>query len=126
MDPDRQVGHPPESREAEATGEEKLPPIPSPLSESIGFLSQWVLGSRGLVSGLRPKRGPRESGRVNGIVNGKGRVNGLVNGVGRTNGLVNGVGGTNGLVKGMGSVNGLSGPAGSVTGRVTRWGRAGW
>jgi len=123
MAPDMQVVHPPEKGEAEATGEEKLPPVPSPLSESIGFLSQWVRGSRGLVSGLRPKRGPRESGRVNGIVNGKGRVNGLVNGVGRTNGLVNGVGRTNGLVNGMGRVNGLTAPAGRVNGLVTGRGR---
>src|SRR5438552_6450947 len=123
MAPDMQVVHPPEKGEAEATGEEKLPPVPSPLSESIGFLSQWVRGSRGLVSGLRPKRGPRESGRVNGIVNGKGRVNGLVNGVGRTNGLVNGVGRTNGLVNGMGRVNGLTAPAGGVNGLVTGRGR---
>src|SRR5256885_8678538 len=63
MAPDMQVVHPPEKGEAEATDEEKLPPVPSPLSESIGFLSQWVRGSRGLVSGLRPKRGPRESGK---------------------------------------------------------------
>ncbi|TLZ91621.1 MAG: tetratricopeptide repeat protein, partial [Methanobacteriota archaeon] len=123
MAPDMQVVHPPEKGEAEATGVEKLPPVPSPLSESIGFLSQWVRGSRGLVSGLRPKRGPRESGRVNGIVNGKGRVNGLVNGVGRTNGLVNGVGRTNGLVNGMGRVNGLTTPAGRVNGLVTGRGR---
>ncbi len=123
MAPDMQVVHPPEKGEVEATGEEKLPPVPSPLSESIGFLSQWVRGSRGLVSGLRPKRGPRESGRVNGIVNGKGRVNGLVNGMGRTNGLVNGVGRTNGLVNGMGRVNGLTTPAGRVNGLVTGKGR---
>ena len=123
MAPDTQVVHPPEKREAEATEEKKVPPIPSPLSESIGFLSQWVRGSRGLVSGLRPKHGPRESGRVNGIVNGKGRVNGLVNGVGRTNGLVNGVGRTNGLVNGMGRVNGLTTAAGRVNGLVTGRGR---
>jgi tetratricopeptide (TPR) repeat protein len=123
MAPDTQVVHPPEKGEAKATGEEKLPPVPSPLSESIGFLSQWVRGSRGLVSGLRPKHGPRGSGKVNGIVNGKGRVNGLVNGVGRTNGLVNGVGRTNGLVNGMGRVNGLTTPAGRVNGLVTGRGR---
>src|SRR2546426_834517 len=73
MAPDMQVVHPPEKGEAKATDEEKLPPVPSPLSESIGFLSQWVRGSRGLVSGLRPKRGPRGSGKGDGIVNGKGR-----------------------------------------------------
>jgi len=123
MAPDMQVVHPPEKGEAEATGEEKLPPVPSPLSESIGFLSQWVRGSRGLVSGLRPKHSPRGSGKVNGIVNGKGRVNGLVNGMGRTNGLVNGVGRTNGLVNGMGRVNGLTAPAGRVNGLVTGRGR---
>src|SRR5207247_7157121 len=123
LTPDMQVGHPPEKGGAEAAGEENLPPVPSPLSGSIGFLSQWVRGSRGLVSGRRPKRGPRESGRVNGIVNGKGRVNGLVNGVGRTNGLVNGVGRTNGLVNGMGRVNGLTAPAGRVNGLVTGRGR---
>src|SRR5207245_5655361 len=92
MAPDMQVVHPPEKGEAEATGVEKLPPVPSPLSESIGFLSQWVRGSRGLVSGLRPKRGPRESGRVNGIVTGKGRVNGRVKGVGSTDESGNGLG----------------------------------
>src|SRR5213596_2628498 len=123
MAPDMQVVHPPEKGEAEATAEEKLPPVPSPLSESIGFLSQWVRGSRGLVSGLRPKHSPRGSGKVNGIVNGKGRVNGLVNGMGRTNGLVNGVGRTNGLVNGMGRVNGLTAPAGRVNGLVTGRGR---
>src|SRR3989475_2486864 len=123
MAPDMQVVHPPEKGEAKATDEEKLPPVPSPLSESIGFLSQWVRGSRGLVSGLRPKRGSRESGKVNGIVNRKGRVNGLVNGLGRTNGLVNGVGRTNGLVNGMGRVNGLSTAAGRVNGLVTGRGR---
>src|SRR5256885_17025401 len=107
MATDKQIVHPPEKGEMEPTEEKKDPPVPSPRSESIGFLSQWVRGSRGLVSGLRPKHGPRGSGKVNGIVNGKGRVNGLVNGVGRTNGLVNGVGRTNGLVNGMGRVNGL-------------------
>src|SRR6267143_1648354 len=119
MAPDTQVVHPPEKREAVATEEKKSPPVPSPLSESIGFLSQWVRGSRGLVSGLRPKQGPRGPGKVNGIVNGKGRVNGLVNGVGRTNGLVNGVGRTNGLVNGRGRVNGLVTGPGRVNGIVT-------
>src|SRR5438270_4304219 len=123
MAPDMQVVHPPEKGEAEATGVEKLPPVPSPLSESIGFLSQWVRGSRGLVSGLRPKRGPRESGRVNGVVNGKGRVNGLVNGVGRTNGLVNGMGRVNGLSAPAGRVNGLVTSKGRVNGLVTGTGR---
>src|SRR5437879_7882866 len=111
MAPDMQVVHPPEKGEAEATGVEELPPVPSPLSESIGFLSQWVRGSRGLVRGLRPKRGPRESGEVNGIVNGNGRVNGPVNGLGRTNGVVNGAGRTNGLGNGSGRVNGRATPS---------------
>src|SRR5207244_10267874 len=94
-------------------GEKPTPPPPTPIADSLGFLTQWVRGSRGLVSGVRPKQAPRGTGRVNGVVNGKGRVNGLVNGVGRTNGLVNG----------MGRVNGLSAPAGRVNGLVTGRGR---
>src|SRR5207244_11185819 len=94
-------------------GEKPTPPPPTPIADSLGFLTQWVRGSRGLVSGVRPKQAPRGTGRVNGVINGKGRVNGLVNGVGRTNGLVNG----------MGRVNGLSAPAGRVHGLVTSKGR---
>jgi len=123
MAPDTQVLLPSEKPEAKATGGKEVPPVPSPLSESIGFLSQWVRGSRGLVSGLRPKRDPRGSGRVNGIVNGKGRVNGLVNGVGRTNGLVNGMGRVNGLATPTGRVNGLVTAKGRVNGLVTGQGR---
>src|SRR5256885_8776775 len=122
MAPETQIVRPPEKEEAEAT-DEKLPPVPSPLAESIGFLSQWVRGSRGLVSGLRPKHGPRGSGRVNGVVNGQGRVNGLVNGMGRTNGLVNGMGRVNGLTTPTGRVNGLVTSRGRVNGLVTDQGR---
>src|SRR5256885_5490712 len=122
MAPETQIVHPAEKEKAEAP-EEKLPPVPSPLAESIGFLSQWVRGSRGLVSGLRPKHGPRGSGRVNGVVNGQGRVNGLVNGVGRTNGLVNGMGRVNGLSAPAGRVNGLVTSKGRVNGLVTGTGR---
>ena len=122
MAPETQIVRPPEEEKAEAT-EEKLPPVPSPLAESIGFLSQWVRGSRGLVSGLRPKHGPRGSGRVNGVVNGQGRVNGLVNGMGRTNGLVNGMGRVNGLTTPTGRVNGLVTSRGRVNGLVTDQGR---
>src|SRR3989449_2846415 len=122
MAPETQIVHPAEKEKAEAP-EEKLPPVPSPLAESIGFLSQWVRGSRGLVSGLRPKHGPRGSGRVNGVVNGQGRVNGLVNGVGRTNGLVNGMGRVNGLTTPTGRVNGLVTSRGRVNGLVTDQGR---
>ena len=56
MAPDAQVllrSNKPEARAAEG---KDVPPLPSPLADSIGFLSQWVRGSRGLVSGPRPKR----------------------------------------------------------------------
>src|SRR3989475_1940295 len=84
-------------------------------------------GSKGLVSGARPKTSTRGAGKVNGLVNGRGRVNGLVNGLGRTNGLVNGVGRVNGLVTPRGRVNGLMGEQGRVNGTIsgTRSVRAG-
>src|SRR5438093_11790961 len=88
-------------------GEKPTPPPPTPIADSLGFLSQWVRGSRGLVSGVRPKQAPRGTGRVSGVVNGRGRVNGLVNGVGRTNGLVNGMGRVKGLMPPLGLLNRL-------------------
>ena len=111
MTPDTQVVRPPV-----VPLEETAAAAPSPLKESIGFLSGWMRGSRGLVSGLRPKRAIRGGGKVNGLVNGKGRVNGLVNGVGRTNGLVNGMGRVNGLPQAAGRVNGLTGVQGRING----------
>ena len=100
------------------------PPEASPAAASVGFLSGWMRGSRGLVSGLGAKRRRRGSpGRVNGLVNGSGRVNGLVNGVGRVNGLVNGMGRVNGLVNGVGRVNGLGQGQGRVNGLVSTQGR---
>jgi len=92
---------------------------PSPLASSVGFLSGWMRGGRGLVSGARPKSGARPAaGKVNGLVNGQGRVNGLVNGMGRVNGLVEPAGRVNGLVTGRGRVNGLAGPQGRINGLV--------
>jgi helix-hairpin-helix protein len=127
MAPETQVLRPPARRLEKA---EAVPPVlpPSPLTESIGFISRWMRGSRGLVSGVRPKPpGPRGGGKVNGLINGQGRVNGLVNGVGRTNGLVNGIGRVNGLATPVGRVNGLMGPHGRINGFVngTQFVRAG-
>jgi hypothetical protein len=100
------------------------PPETSPAAASVGFLSGWMRGSKGLVSGLGARRRRRGSaGRVNGLVNGSGRVNGLVNGVGRVNGLVNGSGRVNGLVNGIGRVNGLVQGQGRVNGLVATQGR---
>src|SRR5256712_1676252 len=84
-------------------------------------------GTKGLVSGARPKTSTRGAGKVNGLVTGRGSVNGLVNGLGRTNGLVNGVGRVNGLVTPTGRVNGLMGEQGRVNGTIsgTRSVRAG-
>jgi hypothetical protein len=96
---------------------------PSPISTSVGFLSGWMRGSRGLVSGTRTKREARGAGKVNGLASGPGRVNGLVNGVGRTNGLVNGLGRVNGLVQPAGRVNGLVAPRGRVNGLAAAQGR---
>src|SRR5436309_274357 len=99
---------------------------PSPVPPAVGFLSGWMRGSKGLVSGARPKTSTRGAGRVNGLVNGRGRVNGRGNGLGRTNGLVNGVGRVNGLVTPTGRVNGLMGEKGRVNGTIgTRSARAG-
>ncbi len=89
--------------------QEQAPAEPSPLSTSVGFLSGWMRGRRGLVSGLRPSPGSRGTGKVNGIVNVRSRVNGLVNGVSRVNGLVQPTGRINGLVDQQGRVNGVVG-----------------
>jgi len=107
--------------------ETKAPAEPSPVPPAVGFLSSWMRGTKGLVSGARPKTTTRGAGKVNGLVNGRGRVNGLVNGLGRTNGLVNGVGRVNGLVTPTGRVNGLMGEQGRVNGTIggTRSVRAG-
>src|SRR2546422_3235830 len=111
----------------EKRDETKAPAEASPVPPAVGFLSGWMRGSKGLVSGARPKTSTRGAGKVNGLVNGRGRVNGLVNGLGRTNGLVNGVGRVNGLVTPTGRVNGLMGEQGRVNGTVigTRSARAG-
>ena len=103
---------------AEKSDETKAPAVPSPVPPAVGFLSGWMRGSKGLVSGARPKTTTRGAGKVNGLVNGRGRVNGLVNGLGRTNGLVNGVGRVNGLVTPTGRVNGLMGEQGRVNGTI--------
>src|SRR5437879_442434 len=99
--------------------ETKAPAEPSPVPPAVGFLTGWMRGTKGLVSGARPKTTTRGAGKVNGLVNGRGRVNGLVNGLGRTNGLVNGVGRVNGLVTPAGRVNGLMGEQGRVNGTIT-------
>lgn len=122
MAPETRVLRPTESRPEEPSPAEAPAPA-APLADSMGFLSRWVQGSRGLVSGARPKSGPRGGGRVNGLVNGQGRVNGLVNGVGRTNGLVNGLGRVNGLATPVGRVNGLVTTRGRVNGLVGVRGR---
>src|SRR5438876_1035764 len=110
----------------EKQAEAKPSAEPSPVPPAVGFLSGWMRGSKGLVSGARPKTATRGAGKVNGLVNGRGRVNGLVNGLGRTNGLVNGVGRVNGLVTPTGRVNGLMGEQGRVNGTIgTRSARAG-
>src|SRR2546426_8463711 len=104
---------------SEKRDETKPAAEPSPVPPAVGFLSGWMRGSKGLVSGARPKTTTRGAGKVNGLVNGRGRVNGLVNGLGRTNGLVNGVGRVNGLVTPAGRVNGLMGEQGRVNGTIT-------
>ncbi|HYT16893.1 MAG TPA: helix-hairpin-helix domain-containing protein [Thermoplasmata archaeon] len=107
--------------------ETKAATEPSPVPPAVGFLTGWMRGTKGLVSGARPKTTTRGAGKVNGLVNGRGRVNGLVNGLGRTNGLVNGVGRVNGLVTPTGRVNGLMGEQGRINGTIsgTRSVRAG-
>src|SRR5438093_12118422 len=111
---------------SEKRDETKPAAEPSPVPPAVGFLSGWMRGSKGLVSGARPKTATRGAGKVNGLVNGRGRVNGLVNGLGRTNGLVNGGGRVNGLVTPTGRVNGLMGEQGRVNGTTgTRSARAG-
>src|SRR5256712_11527513 len=111
----------------EKRDETKAPAEPSPVPPAVGFLSGWMRGSKGLVSGARPKTMTRGAGKVNGLVNGRGRVNGLVNGLGRTNGLGNGGGRGNGLVTPTRRGNGLVGGQGRVNGTVggTRSVRAG-
>src|SRR5438128_6688358 len=104
---------------SEKRDETKPAAEPSPVPPAVGFLSGWMRGSKGLVSGARPKTSTRGAGKVNGLVNGRGRVNGLVNGLGRTNGLVNGVGRVNGLVTPAGRVNGLMGEQGRINGTVS-------
>src|SRR2546422_3586963 len=104
---------------SEKRDETKPAAEPSPVPPAVGFLSGWMRGSKGLVSGARPKTATRGAGKVNGLVNGRGRVNGLVNGLGRTNGLVNGVGRVNGLVTPTGRVNGLMGEQGRVNGTIS-------
>src|SRR5881409_3496472 len=104
---------------SEKRDETKPAAEPSPVPPAVGFLTGWMRGTKGLVSGARPKTTTRGAGKVNGLVNGRGRVNGLVNGLGRTNGLVNGVGRVNGLVTPAGRVNGLMGEQGRVNGTIT-------
>src|SRR5437667_6286940 len=92
---------------------------PSPVPPAVGFLSGWMRGSKGLVSGVRPKTWIRGAGKVNGLVNGRGRVNGLVNGLGRARGRVHGVGRVNGSVTPAGRVNGLTGEQGRINWTVS-------
>jgi hypothetical protein len=54
MDTEPVLEAPPEPK-----GEGKAAAEPSPLSTSVSFLSGWMRGSRGLVSGLRRKRSRR-------------------------------------------------------------------
>src|SRR3989454_6258932 len=107
--------------------ETKAAAEPSPVPPAVGFLSGWMRGSKGLVSGARPKTSTRGAGRGNGLVNGRGRVNGLVNGLGCPNRLVKGVGRVHRLVTATGRVKGLMGEQGRVDGTVngTRAGRPG-
>ena len=116
-----------------ATKEPSRAPAPvtaesSPLVASVGFISRWMRGSRGLVTGKPPSRAVRNTpGKVNGLVNGVGRVNGLVNGLGRVNGLATPAGRVNGLATPRGRVNGLVAPKGRTNGFVngTRFVRSG-
>ena len=79
MGPDEWVEAPPEpALEAKAPGQ------PSPLSTSDGFLSGWMRGSRGLVSGLRPKPASLGTERVHGVVNAREPVQGVANRVSRS------------------------------------------
>src|SRR2546422_10821055 len=96
-----------ETREGETKGDERTAPAePSPVPPAVGFLSSWMRGTKGLVSGARPETTTRGAGKVNGLVNGRGLVNGLVNGLGRTNALVNSGGRVNSLVKRAGRGDG--------------------
>src|SRR5207245_9949454 len=103
---------------SEKRDETKPAAEPSPVPPAVGFLSGWMRGSKGLVSGARRKTSTRGAGKVNGLVNGRGRVNGLVNGLGRTNGLVNGVGRVNGLVTPPGRGTGWWADKGGSMGRM--------
>src|SRR5213593_806870 len=59
---------------SEKRDETKPAAEPSPVPPAVGFLSGWMRGSKGLVSGARPKTSTRGAGKVNGLVNGRGRV----------------------------------------------------
>jgi len=104
MDPEVWAEAPPEP----ALGAE-APAQLSPLSTSVGFLSGWVRGSRGLVSGLRPKPASHGTERA-GVVNGRSQVTGAANGVGRSPGL-------DGHVDPPHAIHGAVRPAGNATER---------
>ena len=106
MDPEVWAEAPPEP----ALGAE-APAQLSPLSTSVGFLSGWVRGSRGLVSGLRPKPASHGTERA-GVVNGRSQVKGAANGVGRSPGL-------DGHVDPPHAIHGAVRPAGNATERKT-------
>src|SRR2546429_7839256 len=111
---------------SEKRDETKPAAEPSPVPPAVGFLSGWMRGSKGLVSGARPKTSTRGAGKVNGLVNGRGRVEGLVHGLRRTNRLVDGVGRVHGLVTPTGRGDGLIGAPGGVNRTMrARAGRAG-
>src|SRR5437879_11892167 len=104
MDPEVWAEAPPEP----APGAE-APAQLSPLSTSVVFLSGWVRGSRGLVSGLRPKPASHGTERA-GVVNGRSQVKGAANGVGRSPGL-------DGHVDPPHAIHGAVRPAGNATER---------
>src|SRR2546427_2645167 len=66
---------------SEKRDETKPAAEPSPVPPAVGFLSGWMRGSKGLVSGARPKTSTRGAGKANGLVNSRGRVDGLGNGL---------------------------------------------
>src|SRR5256885_2747946 len=106
MDPEVWAEAPPEP----ALGAE-APAQLSPLSTSVGFLSGWVRGSRGLVSGLRPKPASHGTERA-GVVNGRSQVKGAANGIGRSPGL-------DSHVDPPHAIHGAVRPAGNATERKT-------
>src|SRR2546426_11610022 len=64
--------------------ETKAPAEPSPVPPAVGFLSSWMRGTKGLVSGARPKTTTRGAGKGNGLDKGRRRANGIVKGLSST------------------------------------------